>query len=243
LDDPATGDTGSGAPPAIPAQQRAAIEPVWSKGRLTLRKAAAKSDLKGRKFTAALKNLREELRGLSGAVAVANVDPRFVSYSKVLAEQVPEKAPRQADLFRLGHAGGVFAGYAKTVNEEWPPFLAARFHALSLHFDDVMRQSPLWREFKRNAAQQALTPQQLGEAASLAQTTADAIRGEEAADIIDPAIPQALEKLAEPLHSAGNELDFIEAGCDLLAYDVVESVNNIVKGILQAAIWARLSGR
>jgi hypothetical protein len=34
----------------------------------------------------------------------------------------------------------------------------------------------------------------------------------------------------------------MEAGCDLLAYDVVESANNIVKGILQAGIRARLSG-
>jgi hypothetical protein len=44
VDDLAGGDIGSGAPPAIPAQQPAAIEPVWSKGRLPLPKAAAKSD-------------------------------------------------------------------------------------------------------------------------------------------------------------------------------------------------------
>jgi hypothetical protein len=237
------GDTDGKAPPTIPAQQPAAIEPVWSKGRLTLRKTAAKSDLRGRKFAAALKSLREEMRAFANDISgEANIDKRFLSYVSTLAGQVPEKAPRQAELFQLGHAGMVLAGYAKTVNDEWPAILAARFHALTMHFDDTMRQSPLWREFKRNAAQQTLTPQQLGEAASLAQTTADALRGEEAADVIDPAIPQALEKLAEPLHAAGNELDLIEAGCDLLAYDVVESVNNIVKSILHAAIWARLSG-
>ena len=65
LDDLATSDPGSETPPAVPAQQPAAIEPVWSNGRLTLPKAAAKSDLKGRSFGVALKSLREEMRAFA----------------------------------------------------------------------------------------------------------------------------------------------------------------------------------
>src|SRR4029077_20036608 len=111
--------------PMIPAQQPAAIEPVWSKGRLTLPKAAAKSDLKGRTFTAALKSLRQELRTFADEIASeANIDRRFVAQVRKLADQIPQKSPRQAELFRLGHAGEVFAGYARTVDDEWPGILA-----------------------------------------------------------------------------------------------------------------------
>jgi hypothetical protein len=242
--DPPTGDIDGKAPPTIPAQQPAAIEPVWSKGRLTLPKAAAKSDLKGRKFTAALKSLREELIALADAVADANVDPRFVSHVRKLAEQIPHKSPRQAELFRLGHAGDVFAGYASVVEVEWPEILATRFHALALHFDRIMRQSPLWREFKRNAARQTLTVQQVGTASSLAAATATALRNEEAAVLVDPSIPQALEHLAAPLQAMtpfdieAHE-DVIGAGNDLLAYDALESVNNILKRIAEKALSAK----
>jgi hypothetical protein len=80
-----------------------------------------------------LKSLREEMRAFANDITgEANIDKRFLSYVSTLAGQVPEKAPRQAELFQLGHAGAVLAGYAKTVNDEWPPILAARFH--TMHF-------------------------------------------------------------------------------------------------------------
>jgi hypothetical protein len=236
--DPPTGDIDGKAPPTVPAQRPAAIEPVWSNGRLTLPKAAAKSDLKGRKFNAALKSLREEMRAFADDITgEANIDKRFLSYVSTLAGQVPEKAPSQSELFRLGHAGGVFAGYAKTVNDEWPPILAARFHALTMHFDDTMRQSPLWREFKRNTSQERLTAEQVEAAASLAATVATALRDDDATAFIDPAIPGALERLAEPLHATEDaSRNIIEAGQDELAFDVVESTSNILKRISEEAL-------
>lgn len=239
LEDQARGDPSTPqAPPAIPPQEPAAIEPVWSKGRLTLPKAPAKSDLKGRKFSAALKSLREELSAFAKEIAgEANIDRRFVSHVQKLALQIPQKAPRQAELFRLGHAADVFGGYSKTVDDEWPQILAARYHAIVLHFDRAMRQSRLWREFKRNAAQQTLTTQQFGSAASLAVTTARALRHEEVAALVDPTVPQALEHLAGPLQATGEPSEnVIEVGKEELAFDLVESVNNILKRIAENAL-------
>jgi hypothetical protein len=34
----------------------------------------------------------------------------------------------------------------------------------------------------------------------------------------------------------------VDAGAELLAYDVVESVNNILKGIFRAAVWTGIPG-
>jgi hypothetical protein len=227
--------------PDIPAQKPAAVEPVWRKDRLTLSKTPVKSDLKGRNFTAALKSLRAELGTLSKDIAgEANIDRRFVSYLHRLADQFPQKPPRQPELFQLGHAQAVLAGYSKTVNEEWPDFLAARYHALTLHFDETIRQSPLWREFKRNAARQSLNSQQVAAVPELATAAGHILRENEAQNFIDPVLPQTLENLAEPLHQGTSDADspdLTRAEKEQLAYDVIESFNNVLKRVVDAAIW------
>jgi hypothetical protein len=230
--------------PSIPEQRPAAVEPVWLNGRLTLPKAPAKSDLKGQSFIAALKSLRAELLALAEDIAgEANIDRRFTAHVRQLAEQVPQKTPGQAAVFRLGHAATVFAGYSKTVDEQWPDFLAVRYHSVVLHFDRTVQQSPLWREFKRNAARSILTPQQVSEAFSLGTEAAEALQSDGARDFVDPIISQTLQQLARPLRplmKASNEpepeRDVIEGGKELLAYDVVESLNNTLKRIAEEAL-------
>jgi hypothetical protein len=72
-------------------------------------------DLSGRKFTAVLKILREELFVFADDIAgEANIDKRLVAHVRSLAEKIPKKAPRQIELFKLGHASIVLAAYAKT---------------------------------------------------------------------------------------------------------------------------------
>jgi len=127
-------------PPAVPAQQPAAVEPIWTDDRLSLPTEPATPDLESTTFAAALKSLRDELRAFVDEVAgEANIDRRLVSRLDQLASQIPETVPLQAELFRLGHFGATFAGYASTVNEQWPEFLAARYHSIALHFDRTMR--------------------------------------------------------------------------------------------------------
>jgi hypothetical protein len=222
----------------VPEQRPAAIEPVWSKGKLSLPKAAAKNNLAGRGLNAALKSLRQELRDFARDLAgEANIDRRFLSYVQQIAEQVPQRTPSQAVLFQLGHAGEVLTAYSATVDAEWPQILASRFHAIVLHYERTMRQSPVWREFKRNAARESLTTQQVEAAASLAAAAASALRDNEASTFADPAIPLALEDLAVALRGS-NDLPaaIADAGKEELALDVVESVNNVLKRVGEEAL-------
>jgi hypothetical protein len=192
-----------GAAPTIPPQQPAAIEPIWRKGRLTLSKTATKTDLKGRAFTAAFNSLREELQIFANNISEqANIDKRFVGVVRRLLDQIPRKAPMQVEIFRLGHAETIFATYANTVDAEWPPVLAAQYHALALHFERTMRQVPLWREFKRNATKATLARSQVQEAALLASEVATTLRFGEAADLVDEIIPRTVEQMAESLQTA-----------------------------------------
>jgi hypothetical protein len=227
----------------VPPQRPAAVEPVWENDLLTLPNKRAKTDLTGRKFPAALRSLGAEVRALaSDLVGEANIDRRFISLLNELAARIPQTSPSQDELFRVGHFESVLVAYAKTVNEQWPEILAARYHALALQFDRTMRQSPSWREFKRNASKETLTAQQVALAVSLAKETATALREAEAKEFVDESLPQATERLAAALDVTDKTSaepvpeDVIEAGRELLAVDLIESVNNILKPIAEAAL-------
>lgn len=220
---------------SIPNQRPAAVEPIWKNGALTLPKRSAKTDITRRQFAAALKGLGAELRSFADDIAnEANIDRRFVAHLRSLAERIPQKTPRQDELFRIGHIEAVFEGYAKTVNDQWPEFLAAQYHALALHFDRTMRQSPDWREFKRNAAKQSLTAPQMAAAVPLAIGTSHALRNEAAQEFVDPIVPDALQHLAAC--SGSTELPPDDSGEELIAVDLIESTNNILKRIAEGAL-------
>jgi hypothetical protein len=228
---------------SVPPQRPAAIEPFWENGVLTLPKAAATTDLEDQQFAAALRGLSAEIRGLAEDIGdEANIDRRFVSHLRKLADRIPQELPTQDELFRLGHIEAVFEGYSKTVKEQWPDFLAVQYHALTLHFDRTMRQSGSWRAFKRNAARESLSAQQIADAIPLAKETAIALRQEDAREFVDPILPQIIESLADSLTMAATvgtddvPKDIIEGGQELLAIDLIESVNNTLKPIAEAAL-------
>jgi hypothetical protein len=228
--------------PAIPVLRPATLKPEWRDGRLTLPAAPAKTSLPERKFADALSALRHELRDFGRAIAgQANIDDRFVAFVQELAGRITDYAPTQEELFRLGHFEEMFLRYAQTVDGEWSPFLAARYHALALQYSRTMLQSPDWGEFLQHAAQQTYAPEQVEAAQELAREAAKALRGEAFAD---PALPTSLEQLADAgeLHN-GRPPDAVKAGKELLAVDLLESVNNILKQIAEAAMPLIAAGR
>jgi hypothetical protein len=159
-------DSGETASGLIPASKAATVEPIWEDGVLKIPEGAASADLDDSEFTAAFAGLRSELiQFAADLTSEANIDQRFVAFIQRVASRIPNAVPPQHELFRLGHDEEVFAGYATSVNEQWPDFLASRYRALSQQFNRTIRQAPLWREFKQNAAKQSLTSNQVAAAA------------------------------------------------------------------------------
>jgi hypothetical protein len=229
--------------PSIPAPRRAAVEPVWRNGKLTVPTQPIAVDLQQNEFPAALRALRAGLQKFANDLdGEANIDRRFVAYLRHLAEQIPEGVPPQHELFELGHAEEVFIKYSASVNEQWPDFLAARFHAMVRQHDNTMRQAPAWRDFKRNALRDTITQQQVAEVVPIAAQITSALRNDEARPFIGAPLPKALDTLAEPLRrpppdDAPEEWRHaIEAGNELLALDVIESINNTLKRIAEVAV-------
>jgi hypothetical protein len=217
------------------------LEPVWSNGKLVLPSDPASADGDPDALVAALKVLRVEVAELAeDADGEANIDKRSIIYLRRKAEEIPDHAPGQDELFRLAHAKEFLEGYATTVNKEWPDFLAQRFHALTLHFDRAVRQFPKWRAFVRNANKDRLTSERAAEVPAIAEATVENLRDEDAQEFADAAISNALESLNAPLAPAiagnGQPLDPIEAGYALLAEDVLESINNILKATAEGLL-------
>jgi Leucine-rich repeat (LRR) protein len=233
-------------PPRIPVAAPAAIEPILSKGRISLPADAAATDLSEDTRDAALSALKTDLGELATDVeGEANIDHRVAKLLRDVAALVPQSGPPQDVLFRLAHKEEVLVAYAPTVNNEWPQVLASRYHVVCRQFDRTMRQFPKWREFKRNAAKDQLAPEQLAQAAPIAQQAIDALADKSTEPFVDPKVPQSLEQLAAPLqpqqHAAAR--DIIEASKELLVEDVVESINNILKRVAEVALAAGLTGK
>jgi hypothetical protein len=227
-----------GSTPEVPPQRPAAIEPVWDRAVLTISSVPAVTDQEEAQFSTTLRGLRRILRDFSDDISTeANIDRRFVSFVRQLAGRIPEVAPLQHELFELGHAETVFAEYTSTVNEQWPNFLAARYHATVLQFERTMRQSASWREFKRNAEKEKLTEIQTRQAADLASAATSALRNDEATNFVDPVVSQILDEFAQ-LHSrlADEALAAIDTGKEGLAADLIESTNNVFKAIAEVAL-------
>lgn len=234
------GSTETLTPPSIPTPRPAEIEPIWRVDRLTLPTAPAAGDLELPDLDAALQALKALLTELAeDASHEGNIDKRMVAYLRRTADKIPDTAPPQAELFMIAHDLEVFQHYSATVTAEWPGLVAARYHGMVLAYERTVRQFPRWREMVRNANAGKLSAEQTAEAPDIAHAVAEALRADEAAEMVDPAIPAAVEALAQAMDSRARNaaaLDGIEADLDQLAFDTLESINNIYKGIASAAL-------
>lgn len=239
--------------PTLPEPRPAAIEPHWRKGRLTLPSAASRGDLDPSSLDASLHGVRRQFERLAAdltAEGPGNNDfKRAASFLDDLAKRIPETTPPQHELFALGHELETLRGYGTTVTEQWPPLLASRYHAATLAFDETVRQFPRWREFKRNAAADTLSTEQIRDAPAVARALASELRSDEVKPLVDEAIPTAMEEQAaaispQPVPAADGAgarppRAPIELSQDALAewtLDTLEGVNNTLKKLFAAAI-------
>lgn len=222
----------------------AAIEPVFLDGRLRLSAAPADGSLDPAILLASLRTLREGLRELAAEIASeSQVNQRPARRMTDIADRIGDTVPTSDTVFVLGHLLGELDSFTATVNAEWPDYLAARYLAIKLNLDRTLRRFPQWRAFIEDPAHASLTPAEQEGATALAHGVAAAARSPEVAAIVDPAVPNLLDALADQLAEwrALNEHvgGMVEATGDRLAADLIESVDNILKALAEAALVAK----
>ena len=232
----------SSSAPGVPPLRPAALEPAWSGGRLVLLPHAAESDNDAVVHVMAFNLLREEITCLAAAAdGERAVDLRSIACLRSIGARIPAFTPSQNELFYLAHMMEFLKAYANLVNDNWPAYLAERFEALILRFDQTVQQFPKWRDFVSNAEKDRLSLEQAAEVAALADMITAALRENEARNLVDPAILLALEVFQAPL-----QIDITrprqqisgptEASMLLLANDLLTSIDNITKRTAEAAL-------
>jgi hypothetical protein len=227
--------------PAVPTSRPAALQPIIEGGRLRLPKVPARSDLKGKAAAAALRALKHELTSLADDIGRENnIDRRVVSYLQRIANDIPERIPRQHVMFQLAHQVDSLEIYGETVNNEWPILLAARYHATLRAYDQTMRQFPSWREFKRHQAEGRLSKLQIENLPDGVSAISAALRQDDIASNVDRDVPNTLDSIAKHFSDAvagecapeGSLPKEIQSQ----AADVLESANNTIKEVAQKAM-------
>jgi hypothetical protein len=229
------------SPPNVPALRSAAIEPIFKSGRLTLPKAAAEATLSGQTIPAALKALAQSLAELAEAAGdESNIDRRIVQRLIEISGSIPRKRPNQTAVFRLGHEYDELKGYSKIVAESWPEFVAARYTAMTLAFERTLRRFPKWVDFTREPSIEKVSAAEAQDISKVAEALSDILRAPESQIIVDAILPDALRDLSMALADGARRNaerpDPIELGYELLAQDVLESVNNTLKRIAEGAL-------
>ncbi|HEY8067121.1 MAG TPA: hypothetical protein VIF40_20700 [Methylosinus sp.] len=227
--------------PKIPESKPAALELISEDGKILLRKKLASADLDARVLNASLRALKQQFADLLESLdAESNIDKRAAASLRRLADLIPTKRPTQEQLFRLAHEQEKLEAYAASVVEEWPRMLAADYLAATRAFDRTVRQFPSWRQFKANAEKDRLTAEQREEAPRIAAEFAEALRDDEGAQFVEQEIAAIVSEMASRLaaerEAQTQRIDPIAAGADLLAEDLIASIDNVLKTIAEAAI-------
>jgi hypothetical protein len=234
------------APPVPDSLRRrpATIDPIVQDGRLVLPVRPAEMSLESSIVVASLRALRETARELAAEIAAERqVDQRPARRLTDVADRIGDAAPTHDTVFLLGHLLEELNGFAATVNAEWPDYLAARYLAVQLNLDRTLRRFPQWRAYLDDPGRARVTPEERELAPALAVDVAAAARASETVDRIDPAIPNLLDILAGLLAAAraqGEQADAeVTLGGDRLAADLLESIDNILKTLAEAALVAK----
>jgi hypothetical protein len=228
--------------PEVPPLRPATLEPVWSRGRLILPRNSTETHGDSVMLATALKLVRAELHALADdAARSGTIDERSIVCLRSVAARIPGYAPAQDELFYLAHVKGFLEGSARAIRDAWPGVLAAQFDEVTLHFDHTARQFPKWCEFVSNAEEVSLSSEELAELPGLAAMMIAALREGEARNLVDPAIPLALEVFHAPLEGGIKRAEQqspgpMEASKWLLVNDLLESIENIAKRTAEAAL-------
>ena len=223
-------------PPQVPRPKPAAIEPIWQDDQLVLPRSPLQADLSPADLIAALTSLQEALREVADdAKEEGNLDPRIARSLNRLADRIPTgQIPEQHVLFTLGHGQEKLVDLHAVVMAEASAVLGSDYQSLLRQFDRVVRQFPRWREYVRNAEKDKLTAEDISKARQAAKRVEEALRDETGQKIFDPAIAEViadmLAMMPDPEQSPQSE-ETIHSGASELAQDLLESINNIAKGL------------
>ncbi|MEP1443138.1 MAG: hypothetical protein ABJK39_09035 [Hyphomicrobiales bacterium] len=219
----------------IPPQEPASIKPEWRGDFLTLPNTKAQDDLSGASIEAAFGSLIDQVEDvIQGISSESNIDPRVLKYLEKLRDKIPTEVPNERTLFSLGHDQEKLGHLVNSQLEEWSADVAAGMHSLHLQFERTIDKFPEWRAFKASHGRDAFSEDEIKEISIIAENVVDQLEPLVEQGAVDSEIVSALRGFANVLVSDFTPEEILVSN-DLLAADVLEVVNNILKSL---ASWA-----
>lgn len=222
--------------PEIAPLKHAAIEPVIVDGRIVLDRQPLTGSSGAEIERAAFATVKNEFQRLVQSIQNLNsVDFRFMSFALTVIAEIPDGAPTHEQLFRMGHVARTLQGYSATVNTEWPTLTASEYHAVTLQFEQSLRQYSAWRDFTKHATPLVLAEPQIDAINQSVDAIAELLEVANSLPFVDQTIPRLL-RLLNKSESAMEADRIVKDGSDLLVADLLQSLSNVLNPVAQLAL-------
>jgi hypothetical protein len=234
-----------------PPQQPSAIVPVWNEGVLVQSNVAAVAGDDQRLLVASLVALRDDIEQFSAdfdqwlaACRAERGQPPQVRlaplvYLRNLAKLMTDEAPKIADLFRILHAREALTGQIPVVKAEWPDDFAVRFATIARQFDYPARLSRDWQALIGKPDRPP--PAAVAEAPQAADDFVVALEQTDEEPIVDRSLRDLIADMSRRLREglADERDDPLGPDKDLLALDLIQGVDNVLKRLVEAGLAIR----
>ena len=223
--------------PMLPPQRPASLQPVWRDGMLSNQTESATSSISVGSMPEALAALRDQLEQLSSSARESGqIDDRFIAFLDSVVDTFPTTEPSISGVFALGHQSEMITAYAPVAAREWPDLLNAQYRATQLMFERLVDRFPSWTEFKRDSTN--LNSEQVNSSVIAEEFVADALKDRTIDDDVSPEITKLLDQLAQQVDEENfpTELRENDQARESRARDLLESLNNLLKRIAEAAL-------
>jgi hypothetical protein len=180
--------------PPLPHRPVASVKPIWRNDILVqddgVTSQASKEDIEAMQAALGL-DFSELAEDLSQD---ANIAPKALVMMRRSADQLNQKGLSRADIFRLINRLIELQLYGATVREEWSPEDSARYHALILQLDGLLKTYPEVRDYLASLPKTERTVADIEALLEAEDTINVALKSNIAKPVIDPSVPEAMEE-------------------------------------------------
>ena len=228
----------------VPAQKPAIIETEIVEDVVVALHNIEISDVGADAQIAAFAVLKLSLEKFVVEAVTSNIDKRILRPFETAISILASGSPEHFEIYQLGHLQSEIAGFSFAANKEWPIVLSASYHATVLTFDRTLKQFPIWRDFKRNAAKQVFEESSIAKITEYLEPVIEQFETAESSEFIASEISSTLRRLNNNLADAIREKQqqaeisskILEQATEELAYDLLESLSNTFKSIARLAL-------
>ncbi len=224
----------------------ASVETTGRSGIVELLHRQPLADVSKADLESITRDLGKGLQELAAEADAAQADKRITAFLRSVADAVKQAPTQQELLFESGRNYAMLDHYSTTVDAEWGPFLAAKYHAVLIQFDGTLKKFASWRAFIANPHYPIapISDTAFDQNAEAAQQALNSAKAD-----FEPAVLEKLQFVVTRFRQSTENLQFdrpdgahVSQTVQLLQSDYAVSLANVVTSYAHAGL-VRLGGQ